>query len=230
VSVDNNVSHPSITHNVLKPIRLKQNDRFYKVALSRLNLSFQSTEEVYTNMIPYISKEIFGNFNLKYKRRTSSNHQSHRKTNTKKAFLPKTVPLHNLGDYIVLSNYRRAYVEDYMTRSVSEQLLVMFPIGYRLDESSKWSELLNSDVTSTVLEFTKAKYIGLIGTVVINPMRDQVINGMHAKDYESCFGHHTYGYTIDFVSEKETYSLLLTWSEILEGRRQGIQVWYVSDL
>ena len=84
-------------------------------------------------------------------------------------------------------------------------------------------------MTSTVLEFTKAKYIGLIGTVVTNPMRDQVINGMHAKDYESGFGHHNYGCTIDFVSEKETYSLLLTWSEILEGRRQGIQVWYVSD-
>ena len=87
-----------------------------------------------------------------------------------------------------------------MTRSVSEQLLVVFPIGYRLDESSKWSELLNSDVTSTVLEFTKAKYIGLISTVVTNPMRDQVINGMHAKDYESGFGHFNYGCTINFVS------------------------------
>ena len=40
VSLDNDVSHPTITHNVLTPIRLKQNDRFYKVTLSRLNLSF----------------------------------------------------------------------------------------------------------------------------------------------------------------------------------------------
>ena len=40
VLLDNNVSPPNITHNVLTPIRLKQNDTFYKVALTRLNLSF----------------------------------------------------------------------------------------------------------------------------------------------------------------------------------------------
>ena len=69
VPLDNEVSPPTITRNILTPIRLKQNDRFYKVALTRLNLSFRSTKEVYTNMIPHISKEILGNFNLKYKRR-----------------------------------------------------------------------------------------------------------------------------------------------------------------
>ena len=59
-----------------------------------------------------------------------------------------------------------------MTRSVLEQLLVMFPIRYRLNESSKWLDLLYSDVTSTVLEFTRKKYVGLIGTIVTNPMQN----------------------------------------------------------
>ena len=46
------------------PTRQKQNDRFYKITGARLNLSFRSYHpitEVYTNMIPYISKEINGN-------------------------------------------------------------------------------------------------------------------------------------------------------------------------
>ena len=180
-------------------------------------------------MMPHISKEIIGNFNLKCKRRTSPNRQSQRNRNTNDYLIPKTTHVHNLRDAIVLSNYHSACVEDCMARSVSEKLLVMFPIGHRLEESSKWSDLLNSDATSTVFEFTKEKHIGLIGTVVTNPMRDQVINGTHAKDYESGFGHHICGCTIDFVSAQETYSELLTWLEILEGRRHGMQVWHVSD-
>ena len=74
---------------------------------------------------------------------------------------------------------------------------------------------------STVLQLTKEKYIRLIGTVVTNPMCDQVIIDMHAKDQESGSEHHNYGCTIDFILEKDTYSLLLTWSEILEGRRHN---------
>ena len=130
---------------------------------------------------------------------------------------------------VVLNNYRRCYVEDYTTCAVLEEVLVMVPIRHRLDESSEWYELLNSDVQSTEFEFTNDKFIGFKGIVVTNPMCDKFVNGMHPRDYELDFRSHNYGCTVDFVSEQQTYSLLLTWSEIVSGRRNGIQVWHFGD-
>ena len=134
VLVDNSIS-TSISRNILTPIRQKQNDPFYKITGARLNISIQSyhpTKKPITNMIPYISKRINGNFNLKYKRQTSSNWRSLRNVNLEVAInqiikLP-SVSSQKKADDIVLSNYRRCYVEKYMTRTCSEQLLVMFPI------------------------------------------------------------------------------------------------------
>ena len=39
VLLDDNISPHSITHNVLTPIQLKQNDHFYTVVLTQLNSS-----------------------------------------------------------------------------------------------------------------------------------------------------------------------------------------------
>ena len=86
-------------------------------------------------MIPCISNKILGKFNLNYKRHISPNQQLHCKRNMKQDLLSKTVPLHNLGDDIVLRNYCRSYV------------------------SIKVLELLNSDVTSTLLQFTRKNWV-----------------------------------------------------------------------
>ena len=210
------------------PTRQKQNDRFYKVAGARLNLSFRSynpINEIHTNMIPYISKEINGNFNLKYKRRSSTNRRSLR---TQTLDNNKLVVLNNESPFsnnIVLDNFRRCYVEDYMTTTITEQLLVMVPTHHHLDESSKWYDLTNSDINNTTLEYTHEKFIGYIGVVVTNPMRAQVISGIHLRDYEVGFGNHNYGCTIDFSSNTHTHSVLLIWNEVLQGRKNGIQVW-----
>ena len=57
------------------PSRRKKSDRYYKVTSHRLNLSFwttSKTDDDYTNMLPHISKDINGNFNLVYKPRSTS--------------------------------------------------------------------------------------------------------------------------------------------------------------
>lgn len=69
----------------------------------------------------------------------------------------------------------------------------------------------------------------MFGVVVTNSMRNQVISGMQLSDYKQGFRHHNYGCTIDFASENETFSLLITWGEIVDGRRNGVQVWRGSD-
>ena len=88
-------------------------------------------------MIPYISKEINGNFNLKYNCRTTSSRRSIRNKNTKVAtrqtsskrrsirnkdieeandlIVPLRVSTRSKTVDVVLNNYRRFYVEDYMT-------------------------------------------------------------------------------------------------------------------
>ena len=55
------------------------------------------------------------------------------------------------------------------------------------------------------------------------------MSGMHLSDYKQGCGRHYYGCAIDFASEKENFSLLLTWGEIIDGRRNGVQVWRGSD-
>lgn len=136
---------------------------------------------------------------------------------------------HQVVDGIVLENYCRCYVEDFMIRTVSEKLLIMIPIKHHTDKWSKWYTLSNSGVQSTSFEYTNQKNIRLIGVVVNNPMRNQVMSGMQLKDYEEGFGHHNYGYTLDFVSDQQTFSLLLTWGKIIDGRRNDVQVWHSSD-
>ena len=212
------------------PTRQKINERFYKVTGARLNLVFRSYHplvENYTNMIPYISKEINGNFNLKYKRRTSSNRRSLRNQtldNNQIVVLNKELTSSTSED-ILLEKFRRCYVEDYMTSAITEQLLVMVPTHHHLNESSKWYDLTNSDIKNTALEYTNEKFIGYLGVVITNPMRAQVISGMQLRDYEVGFANHNYGCTLDFSSGENTLSVLLTWNEILQGRKNGIQVW-----
>ena len=81
-------------------------------------------------------KEINSNFNLKYKRRTTSNRRSFQHQNTHQDTEVnnqinveiRDVSKHQIVDGIVLEKYRRCYVEDFMTRTVSEKLLVLIPI------------------------------------------------------------------------------------------------------
>ena len=137
-------------------------------------------------------------------------------------------PDHILDD-IVLNNYRRCNVENYTTRTILEQLLVTVPHRYCIKESSKWYNVLKSDLKSIIVEFTNEKFTGLIDIVATNPMCNQVQSGMHLTDYESGFGNHNNGCTINFVSKKQTLTILLTWKEIIGGRKNGIQVWQISD-
>ena len=45
---------------------------------------------------------------------------------------------------------------------------------------------------------------------------------MHVSDYLADFGNHNYGCTLQFSLQ---HSTLLTWTSVLEGRKDGIQVW-----
>lgn len=85
-----------------------------------------------------------------------------------------------------------------MIRIVGEQPLILHPSHYSTMIDTKWSPLFHSDIRSTEVLFTQAKYSGYSGVVCTNPLTDNVSNGMHLSDYDLGFGTHNYGCSVDF--------------------------------
>ena len=215
----------------------------------RLNFSFRAfalDSDVYINMLPQISKDIHGNFNLKYKLRPTHNRRSSRNSPARPPFNNGTISttvtacppyqlenqmvattvvsiFHPLGN-LKLSNHLQYYVKDCMTRSVGESLIVLVPVHYSGDRSSPQSQLLLSDIKSADVEFTKQCYNGCISKVATNSIMEKVTSGMHLSDYVSEFGNHNYGFHITFSAETTSFKLLLTWKNVLDGKMGRIQI------
>ena len=198
---------PAVAINSPPSRRKKTSNSYYKVTNHRLNLSFRSYSKIddnYVNMLPHISKEINGNFNVEYKRRTTSQRRSNRnlhlqsdnqsivstnnndKCSTELVDTNTTTTTEYRND-LILSNYIRCYVEDFMIRTVGEQILVLLPSRYSTMAPTKWSPLFDSDIHSIEVLFTQAKYSGYIGVVCTNPLIDNVSSGMHLSDYDLGF-------------------------------------------
>ena len=87
----------------------------YKVAASKVNLSFQSTPDNYTNMIPQISKETYSNFAHKYRRRSTVDRRSDRNIPIDNKIICDSEPLHsdlhsnnnNTSGDITITDYSR---------------------------------------------------------------------------------------------------------------------------
>ena len=80
------------------------------------------------------------------------------------------------------------------------------------------------------LHSPKEDYLGYMGDVATNPICNNVISSMYVSDYELGFGTHNYGCSIMFSSATFSTSILLTWKEVLEGRKNGTKVWRSGDV
>ena len=91
---------------------------FYSVGKDKVNISFRVGVENYTNMVPYMSKEIYSNFSYQYKLRRSAIHSTRTSYGTEQ----------NVESNVIsLSNYSRCYVEDFMVCEIGETVLVLLP-------------------------------------------------------------------------------------------------------
>ena len=168
-------------------------------------------------MIPHISKEINSNFNVQYKCRTTSQRRSNRNRTTHevdnqpivtendneavttRTGLDETTSFQYCNN-LILCNFLRCYVEDFMLLNVGKTLLVLVPANYGIMITSKWTQLFNSDIRSTQVQFSKYKYSCYTGVVFTNPFINNISSGMHLSDYASGFGTHNYGCSIMFSS------------------------------
>ena len=134
-------------------------------------MAFRTSSKVdddYTNMLPQISKEINGNFNLVYKRRITTHRRSNRNRtslNVDSNSNAYSIPFDNQSltsdngiepnspdPELILCKYLRCYVEDFMLRSVGERLLVLIPSHYFTMSTTKWLGLFESDISSSPVE------------------------------------------------------------------------------
>ena len=232
------------------PSRRKKSDSYYKVTNHMLNLSFRFSSTIddnYTNISSHISKDINGNFNLEYKlcttlqRRSNRNRTSHEinkqtltSANDNEAAATKTELVEtNFSDFyndLIVCSFLRCYVEDFMTRNIGEILLVLIPANYFIMATSKWTQIFDSDIRSTPVQFTKVKYSDYMGVVSTNPFINNVLSGMYLSDYESGFITHNYGCSIMFPLTTSSESIIITWQEVLDGKKNGIQVWRIGDV
>ena len=197
----------------------KKGDLLYAVGNSKVNLSLRPDLDNYTMMIPQISKEINSNFNCKYRRRATVDRRSSRN------LIDTTI--HNTSDIsqdrdIMLVDYTRCYVEDYMQCHIGEMILVLVPLYFEDKNITPWSELFGGTAKRCDITFTKQGYAGYIATVVTNPSLMKVNSGMHISDYIAGFGNHNYGCHLSFCPEM---TLLLSWKSVIDGMIGGIQVW-----
>ena len=129
---------------VYSPSRRRRTDSYYKIGTDRLNLSFRSqTSSIdnITNMMAQMSKEINGNFNCTYKRRSTPNRRSGRHStpipipNNQSTVSCSDSDLVGSGDHI-LSNCLRCYAEDYMTINIGESIIVLIPTSALKEDQS----------------------------------------------------------------------------------------------
>ena len=179
----------------LTSLHLVENKYLLQGNIRRLNLFFQSfskTADNYNNMLLHISKEINGNFNPEYKRLTTSHRRSNRnlqldsqsiisaKNNDEDSTeLVDTTNTTKCCNNLILSNSIRCYLEDFMIRNAGDRLLVLLPSHYCTMTATKWNPLSDSDIRSTEVLFTQARYSGYIGVVCTNPLIGNVPSGTY---------------------------------------------------
>ena len=183
---------------VLLYAQKKKSDLLYAVGDLKVNLSFRPNLDNYTMMIPQISKEINSNFNCKYRRRATVDRRSSR--NLIDTTINNTSDISQDRD-IMLVDYTRCYVEDYMQCHIGEMILVLVPLFFEDENITPWSELFGGTAKRCDITFTKQGYAGFIATVVTNPSLMKVNSGMHISDYIAGFGNHNYGCHLSFCPE-----------------------------
>ena len=215
-----------LTSNTLQTIKqavssnLKSGGLLLKVGTDRLCLALRKTVSDYRNVIPQIFKDILHSFNYRYTLKhklddednesDDDDNKSDDEESTKQPTINQGAPI----------GYTRCYVEDYMVTAAGDGLLILIPDGYyaplKTDTvAMSWTKLLKSNLPRSEHKFTDRTYSGFEAVVKENTHQENVIGGMilDSIDFMGC--------TISF-SARLTH--LLTWQEVLDGRRIGVQV------
>ena len=113
-----------------------------------------------------------------------------------------------------------------MVAEVGADVMVLFPS--KLSVSSTWNKFVNNDHDCYVgdVTFSKVDYYVFHGKVFTNPKFSEISCEISPVDLKHGFEEGNFGCDVLFESENDADNTvcLVTWSNVLYGRKSGIQV------
>jgi len=143
-----------------------------------------------------------------------------------------------ISDRSSLYNKNRCYLEDFMSLEVNDNIVLLLPTSNTHRKYDRCIDRLRPPVVcfgdGSSNSVNSMYYIFENCTITTTPYKDRVENGISVSELSDGLGTHNFGLTItidsstnDNISDKycESFTILVTWSEVLLGRRFGMQVW-----
>ena len=245
-------SQPSITSFLIEAsgsheqsIELKNEDYFkvpsYKKGFNLLSLrrSFPSTK-TNVNIVGLIKKNVLNNNVVKWSVQSKLCSLRASRSNTTRNQNENNIPsitTESLSTNIISRNYHRLYVEDFILLSVGDRIKVLIPDkALRNKTKSKYafdtkfiSCALEVDAPITQIGAINNRFHVLSCEVMSSPNRTQSLSGIDRSTFQNGFkGNQNFGSLVRV--EDSDYIPLLKWRDILNGRRDGLQVSKNIDL
>jgi hypothetical protein len=143
------------------------------------------------------------------------------------------------NDHSALFSRNRCHLEDFMSLGVNDSVVLLIPTA---DTHHKYHECFENlsppvvcfgDGSSTSVN--SMSYLFDNCTIANTPYNDRIKNGISISELYDGLGRHNFGAIITIgssINSKKSYNVcnksfavLVTWSEILNGRHYGMQVW-----
>ena len=220
-------------------IQLKNEDYFkvplLKKAFNLLSLrrSFPSTK-TNVNIVGLIKKNVLNNNVVKW---TVQSKIRSRRTNRPVAIIENnenvipSITNESIGSDIISRDYHRLYVEDFILLNVGDLIKVLIP-DKALHKKSKGKYSFDTKFISCALELdapitqiggVNNRYHVLSCEVKSTPNRTQAISGIDRITLQNGFkGNQNFGSLV--CIDDSDYIPLLKWRDVLNGRRDGLQV------
>jgi hypothetical protein len=124
-----------------------------------------------------------------------------------------TTTNHNID---ILNGYLRCYVEDYMGISQGDSVILLNP---------KDTQLFPNSIAKDSIQIGNKEFELYKCRISHSPFSENVTNGISNSDLLKGFGRQNYGSYLQIG----TNNVLVTWKDILIGRKSGMQIWRKND-
>ena len=140
----------------------------------------------------------------------------------------------SISNSIISRNYHRLYIEDFILLNVGDCIKVLIPEKDLKKKNKSYSFdpkfiscLKEIDAPMTQIGGDKNRFYVLTCVVRSSPNRHQALSGIDKVTFQKGFnGNQNFGCLVDV--EDTNFIPLLKWRDVLNGKRDGLQVWSSS--
>ena len=217
---------------------IKKPPKFCNIGSDSILYSIRKYGPNLSHSIPTLSKMFFNNFNVVYsskiKKRSLTPTMELRSSTSEPTAYSSTQFTNNNVYQFDSHRYRCCLLEDYMLITKNELVKVLVPTDNAEIDISNWLFLIDHNATAYLgtIQFQKNLYYVFEGIILTSSESSMVKAGfIPDTNLKWMFGVGNSGSLISFevnnkISDK---SILVTWTHVLTGRKDGIQVWSQRD-